>query len=71
MDWLPSHAADLVLCARVWQDRSRDCLRATHDQWRSRGLRLEIYAMMCGSCVCAVAVKSAVVAITQSALRAL
>jgi len=50
---------------RAWrpssQDRSRDCLRATHDQWRSRGLRLDIYAMMCGSCVCAVAVKSAVI----------
>jgi hypothetical protein len=41
-----------------------------HDQGRPRGLRLEIYAMVCGSWACRVAVKSAVIAIAQSAPRA-
>ena len=41
--------------------------KPAHDQGRSRGLRHEIYAVVCGSFVCRVAVKSTLVAIAQCA----
>ena len=44
--------------------------KPAHEEGRSRGLRFELYAMVCGMWVCAVAVRSAIVAIAQSARRA-
>jgi len=44
--------------------------KPAHDQGRSRGLRLEMYAVVCGSFACRIAVKSTVVAIAQCAPRA-
>ena len=52
-------------CLRASQDRSRDHLEPAHDLWLSWPT-LELYAMVCGSWACAVAVKSADVAIAQT-----